>query len=273
MAPEPLDLPAGLAAALRDHGAQVTWHRTEGPRTYVRAAGDEELFAWFTRDPREEPMVDREETIRRVVGTEGALRAPPLLARGSSWRLERFIRSDPLEGEAAIGLAVRAAERLAGLTLPDALPGASELRRHALGRRARVALSPLPLRDYLRARGLAMDSDLPRVTSHGDFHPAHLLLHDGALWVIDWDLTAQRPAGFDLMQLWVHLGAADRELLFEQAVAALGEEHRRDLARVRYVVLTQMIGACFAERHAINREPEVGRRWLELLPRVRDEAV
>ena len=268
----PSDCPAGLAEALAERDAPVAWQRREGPRMYVRAetADGASLFGWYTHSRHEGAMVAREALIRDHVGTTGVLRAPPLLAHGENWRLEPFIRSAPLEGPEAIGIAVAAAARIAELELPDGPAATAEPRRVALVRRARVMASPLPTRELIAARRLLEGSPLPLRTSHGEFHPAHLLLADGALHVIDWDLAGRRPYGYDLMQLWVMLeDAEDRAMLFAAAAELVGRERTGDLARLRHGILTRMIAACYSERYAVNRDPALGRRLLSLLPETR----
>lgn len=271
-----LSAPGGMAALLAARSADLVWHQVEGPRTYARyTTADGELFAWWTRDPREAALVEREVLVRQVVGVEGPLRAPALIAHGDGWRLEPWISADPIRGSAAVKTAVAAAQRLATLDLPPSAPSVAEPRWRAQLRRARVVASPLRTSEYLRAHALYSRSPLERVTSHGDFHPAHLLyrVEDEAIWLIDWDLAAERPAGFDLMQLWIYLDPEDREACFEATVDLLGERNRQALVELRYAVLVRMIAAHFAERHAVVRNKPEGRRLLTLLPEVRPAAV
>lgn len=241
---------------------------------YLRAeSSGGELFAWYTHNAAEAGMVSREAAFRATVGTTGALRAPPLLAFGDNWRLEPFVRSAPLRGRAAIDAAVAASAELARLSLPAAAPPSVQPLRTRIERRARVVASPLPLRDVVRARRLAQRSRLPLQPSHGEFHPLHLFLAEGAIWVIDWDLTDLRPAGYDLMQLWVALEHdADRAYLYDAAVGLLGPGSERDLAGLRYATLVRMIGAAFSEHLKLLRDPARGRALLMLLPEVRRAA-
>lgn len=258
----PRGCPRGLADALRDREATVTalWH--EHQRAYLRAttaAG--EVFGRYGDDPRDRAVLEHEASARRAVAGAEPLLAPPVLARGPSWMLEVAIEPEPLEGAAAVGLAVEASLRLAELVLPSP-PEQGGRREHltAARRRLRTLGSILPLSDVIRARRLAGATELPEVTSHGDFHAGNLLLSDASVWVIDWELSGLRPAGFDLMQLSATLpDRADAETLFEVTVDRLGPGSRSGLLKLRYVHLVRTIAGKLAGAKSFNRDEEGAR--------------
>jgi streptomycin 6-kinase len=253
----------------------VTSIERDPPKVYVRSrTPDGELFAWYTTDGSQAEVCAREAAVREVVGDRGTLAVPPLLARGESWRVEPAVQSDPIAGD-AIDAVVAAAAAIAELELPAAPPGVGRERRVAKwGRRLRVASSSLGLGDALRARRLLAESDLPRVTAHGDFHPGHVLPSGGRVWVIDWELAGRRPAGYDLLTLWAHLdAAADRDRLFAGAVELVGQARRAELLRLRYAVAVLTIAAKVGEPAARNRDPAGATALLAQLPAIRAAAL
>lgn len=265
-------LPPGLAAELESRNATVIRIERDPPKGYVHAdSPDGPLFAWLSRLGSAGEAINHEAAVRDVVGQAGVLRAPPILARGESWRLEPGLRAEPVSGAAAIETVVRAAARLAELELPRASAGSGYgTRAAALRRRLRLAASPLPLADVVRARRLLRTSALPRATSHGDFHRGHIFLDGEAAWVIDWELAGPRPAGYDLMLLWADLESDDdRELLFDSTVRLLGEPARQGLLELRYALLVHLLASLFADVSPEGRDPERGRRLMQLLPEVR----
>ena len=270
-APEP---PPDLRAALEQREATVTRVELDPPKVYLHADGaDGPLFAWYSTNPTVGEAIAHEAAAREAVGTNGVLRAPPLLARGSSWRLERRLTGRPLGGSSSIETVVAAAQELAELDLPESTAGSDYHARGVVMRqRLRLATSPLPLHDFLRARRLLRRSRLPRVTSHGDFHLGHLFLEQDALWVIDWALAGLRPQGYDLMLLWADLESNDdREFLFEATLRMLGTRARRDLLELRYAMLVHLLASLFADISPAGRDPARGRRLLRLLEEVRPQ--
>ena len=266
------DLPAGLAAELDARNATVLRVEHDPPKAYVHAdSPDGPLFAWYSSLGTAGEAIAHEAAAREAVGTTGVLRAPPFLAHGDSWRLEARLSRPPLSGAAAIETVVQAAAELAELELPQAREDSGYGTRRAAGRRRlRLAASPLPLADLVRARRLVRSSSLPSATSHGDFHRDHLFLGDHCVWVIDWELAGRRPAGYDLMLLWADLESdEDRELLFDATLRLLGERARRGLLELRYVQLVRLLASLFADISPEGRDPERGRRLLRLLPAVR----
>ena len=140
----------------------------------------------------------------------------------------------------------------------------------ATWRRALVAVSPLPVRDLARARTIIQRTDLPRVASHGDFHIENILISEGAAWVVDWELSGPRPAGYDLMQLWATLPAPnDRERLWEGTVALVGTEHRQALFALRYALTVRTIANKLAAPQRFHRDREGAERLIALLPSLR----
>src|SRR4051794_34241279 len=114
------DLPAGLAAALAEHGATVERVEEEGARRYVSAG---ELFGRFTTAPGDEPSFAHEVAARAVVGTALPLRAPGIVASGPGWTLERAIARHPPAGDTAVRATIAAALAIPALELPDAPDG------------------------------------------------------------------------------------------------------------------------------------------------------
>lgn len=271
----PDDAPAGLRDSLASRGANVTRIELDPPKTYVwAAAAGDQLFAWYSRAPGDAAVLSYELAVRETVGTELPLRSQPVLDHGALWRLERAVDPEPVQGRSAVLAVAEALEALGELQLPESPPSVGRERVvDAMGRRWRVLRCPLSARDFVRAKLLLARSRLPRSTSHGDFHRKHVLLEGGRPWVLDWELSARRPAGFDLMTMWADLERdEDRELLFEEAVRIVGPKHERGLLELRYAVLVLAIATKFVEPAEHNRDVEGGRALLPLLPLARSEA-
>jgi hypothetical protein len=238
-------LPRGLAAALATRDALISDVRGKGQRVFVSAdSAQGRLFARYSDDPHDAQVFAHEAEVRRIVGTKGLLRAPMVLEEGEGWMLETAVASERIRGAHAVDTAAAAATRLAELRLPT---GPSTRATHRSGparlqRRLRVALSPLPGVDLAAAERILADPGLPLLASHGDFFPENLLLAGGALWVVDWECSAERPAGYDLMQLWSALErAGDRERLFDSALEVVGTAGRARLEQLRYAVVVETI--------------------------------
>ena len=140
-------------------------------------------------------------------------------------------------------------------------------------RRMKLLGSGLKIRDLVTAKRILAEPNLPEVTGHGDFHIGNVFYEQGALWVVDWEMAGKRSAGYDLMQFWASVERGeDRDLLFEATVEMIGEEHRRDLSRLRYALLVRTIANKLGATKEYNRDVEGGRRLLDLLPVVRTAA-
>ena len=242
---------------------------SEGARSYLLAASPEgRLFGRASRNPADAAMLEHEAAVRGIVGAEGALRAPPVLERGSDWLLETAIDPEPFGGTAHVELVAAAAERLQGLELP-ALPG-----RPGRGRaraRLRLLTSPLPVADLRRARRLLAETRLRSVTTHGDFHPGNVLIRGGAAWVVDWELAGHGPAGSDLLHFASTVdNPEDRERLLEAAVQLAGD--RSEALRLAYAVLVRATAAKLSAAQPFDRDPEGANRLLALLPAARQAA-
>lgn len=262
--------------AVAARAATVVEVDLDPPKTYLwLASPDGGLFAWYSTEPAHEQIVAYEAEARAAVGVEGPLRAPPLLAYGPLWRLERALHSEPVTGPETIARVVEAALELSRRTLPPPPAGVGRERRlAAYARRLRVVRSPLPSADLVRAKRVVDESALPVVTSHGEFTRRHLLVEDGVPWLVDWENAGQRPLGFDLMALWADLeDAGDRELLFEQSVEALGAQAADGLRKLGYALLVRLIGSCVAEPLPMNRDPQRAQVLLERLPAARRDAL
>jgi hypothetical protein len=271
----PPGLPQELRAELSARDAVVgRWWRL-GRRLYLHADGPQgPLFARASSDPRDAERLDHEVAVRAIVGTEGPLRAPPVLTRGRSWMLEVGIRRRPWAGAEDVDAVLAAGERISTLDLPPVPRGGARSALWAsLARRIRLTRSPLPLADVVRARRMGAGRSLPRVTSHGDFHAKNVLIDERATWVVDWELTGHRPAGTDPLRFWTTVERhEDRERLWEGTVALVGARHRRALAELRYVLLVRTIANKLTDVHPERREPEAAAALLALLPEVRAEA-
>jgi phosphotransferase family enzyme len=268
----PLDAPRGLRDEVERRDATVQRVVQEARRSYVWlecAAGA--LFARYSADPVDVPVFEHEAETRSLIGTRGPLRAPAVLARGEGWLLEDRIEPRPVAGTAALGLVLEAAAAIARLSLPPAPELPEETWPARLMRRLRLLRLPSLLPHLVRARRLARETELPEVTSHGDFHPANLLLTDSSVYVVDWEMTGLRPAGSDLLQLWASLRSPeDRAQVFAGALDLVGTEHRSALERLRYVLLVQTIGVKMSTALPASRDPAGARRLLSLLPEARE---
>jgi aminoglycoside phosphotransferase (APT) family kinase protein len=128
-------------------------------------------------------------------------------------------------------------------------------------------------RDLLAARRATRQAGTVPVVSHGDYHAGNLMWDGTSLWVIDWELLAPRPAGWDLMTLWPTLeDGGDRQRLFDAAVRVLGEESRPALARLRYAAAVRVASDKLAPRNPVNSDPEGGRALVAELAWLRAEA-
>ena len=260
-------------ASLSALGAVVSklWH--EGRRAYLKAeSADGPLFARYSTDRVDLPVLAHEAEVRRIVGDDGALRTPPVIDAGEDWLIEVQKDEQPVAGAEAVDSVLAAAADLARRELPslphDGVGAASAL--VTARRRMNMALSALPLRDVARARAIVADSPLPKVTSHGDLHTGNVLMADEQAWVVDWELSGIRPVGFDLMQFWATLPEErDRRRLWDGAVELVGRKHERELAELRYALAVRTIANKLCSPERIHRDFDGGRRILELLPALR----
>lgn len=241
----------------------------EGARSYLFATSPEgRLFGRASRDPSDAVTLEHEAAVREIVGSDGPLRAPPVLERGTDWLLESAIEPDPFGGGAHVDLVAAAAERLQGLELPELPPRPG---RGSTRARLRLLASPLPVADLRRARRIMAETRLPLVTTHGDFHPGNVLIGGGAAWVVDWELSGHGPAGSDLLLFGSTVDSAeDRERLLEAAVELAGD--RSETLRLAYAVLVRATAAKLSAAQPFDRDPEGAKRLLTLLPASRRAA-
>jgi hypothetical protein len=263
-------LPRGLASALAARDALISEVSGRGKRIFVVAESSHgKLFARYSDDPEDAPVFAHEAEVRRIVGTKGLLRAPTVLDEGENWLLETAVATERIRGSHAVDTATAAATRLIELRLPRG-PRAGRAALSAPGRlqrRLRVSFSALAASEVSAAERVLADPGLPLLPSHGDFFPENLLLSAGTLWVVDWEHSADRPAGYDLMQLWTALErAGDQERLFDSALEMVGTQHRTRLAHLRYAVAVETIW------RLLNSGPDArprAERLLALLPQLR----
>jgi len=267
-------LPRGLAAALASRRAEIVERWDEGPRTYLHADSPTgRLFGRASSDPNDEATLEHEAAVRAIVGEAGPLRAPAVVTKGPDWLLEVGMTTADLRGPEAIGTVIAAAARLQSLSLPEIEDAGPPSSGGAVRRRLSLVGSGLKVRDLVAAKRILAAPSLPEVTSHGDFHIGNVFFHDGALWVVDWELAGRRATGYDLMQFWGSVDRAeDREILFEGAVALVGRQHRRALARLRYALLVRTIANKLGATKDYNRDEVGGRALLSLIPDVREAA-
>lgn len=249
----------------------VTDHRT---RFHVRLNSPTgRLFAWYALGDAEVGVLQHELRVRSLV--RGRSIAVPLpIATGRTWRIESFLPYPPPSG-LGLEVAVAASGEIAALDLPPApRTRAARARWAKVRRRTHLIFSELPLRDLRLARRYVYSSTLPRRTSHGDFHLAHLFLDGDRLWAIDWERTAKRPVGYDLMQLWVSLpGDEDRWLLRDAVDRRFDGHGRSELAKLRHALLVMRIASRLAEDPRFgSRDVADARRLLRMLPQARREA-
>jgi hypothetical protein len=271
----PEGLPAGLLAALDERGASVERWWREGPRTYVEATGDDgPLFARASSRSADVAVLEHEAEARRALAGQHAFRVPAVLATGRDWMLEQRVVSEPIRGTRVVGAAARAAVALAEAPVPSMTgTGPSRTGAQRIDRVLRIVRGPLPVRDLLNARRVLASSSLPRAVAHGDFHEGNVLFAGGDVWLVDWELSGPKPAGYDLMQLWTTLSdSADREQVFAIAEDWLGRRHRQALAALRYVLLVHTIAAKVAPNRLFDLDETGAGILLELLPRIRAEA-
>jgi hypothetical protein len=268
-----VDIPASLAEALARRGAEVERRWDEALRSYLFAAAPGgPLFARMSADPDDVAVLEHEAAAREVVGTEGPLRAPPVLERGPNWLLVEAVEPVRCEGAERSVAVAAAAAAAALLELPPAPPRGGR-RNSRLRTGARRLRSPLSFRDLRTARRTLADPGLPAVTSHGDFHRGNVLIKDGVAWVVDWELSGMRPAGYDLMQFWATLERPDdRERLFEAAAAIVGAPRRPALLALRHALVVRAIAGKVAGPMSFDRDEAGARELLAQLPALRAEA-
>jgi hypothetical protein len=274
LAPEALlsAMPPGLRGALSAMGADVQSGWREGERHYVRAIGSRgPVLVRFGPGAAYADVLAHEVHVRGLVGADGPLRSPPVLAHARGWLVEARVDPWPLEGPDATQAAIAAAAAIPGLELPPSPRAAAS--RSPLRARVRRLRASVPALDLLRARRVLASSPLPRETSHGDFHPGNVLFTGTEAWVVDWELSGLRPRGWDLLHLWVGLAReADRALVLERALAGESPSHRKALLRLRYAALVRVLLAKLAPDRPFDRDDAGARRLLALLPAVRREA-
>jgi hypothetical protein len=273
MAALPDTCPSGLSAALGDRGAVVTRTWNAGGRTYGLAdAAGGAVFLRFSTLAWDPAVIEHDLAVRALVGSEGVLRTPRVLAAGRDWVLEAAVPDEPLTGPAVIAAVVDAAAAVAVSELPELAGGASGMTALDVVRHRLASLRALG-RDVVMARWLFGRTRLPLVTSHGDFHRGNLRIDGGRPWVLDWELVGRRPAAFDLMQLWTTLDdPADRETLLEATVELVGPRWRREVLRLRYVLLVRTLITKLAPTHGFAPDLEAGRALQALLPEARAAA-
>jgi hypothetical protein len=242
-----------------------TGRRQHPLRTYLALDSDEgPLNGHYSLKPDDESLFDYEIEARAIVGAEGPLRAPPVLAHGPGWMLARTVVPEPVDAEESVRRAVAGAARIAELDLPAAPwpkhPGGL---RALARRRAGLVRAPIALRDVTAARRIVSSCPIPPVTSHGSYQFRHIFPADGAVYVIDWELAAKRPAGYDLLTYEAVLDPDDprREAVWRATLELVGRGWERELARLRYALLVRIVAGKFVD----DGEPE---RAMVLLPLV-----
>jgi hypothetical protein len=256
--------PAGLREALAESGGKVEEAWREGPRGYLGAGA---VFARYSLDERDVPVLEHEARVRTLVGEAGALRAPAVLAQGPGWLLERRVEPEGVPVE----VVVAAAGELARLELPGAPVTSQRQTLASLRRRVGLLGRPRLAAELVRARRVLAEVRLPHVTTHGDFHPGNVLRANGAAWVIDWELAGRGPAGSDLMRYWATLDdPTERDRVYAGARELAGDE--RELARLHYAMAVFTAADKLAHPQALNRDAEGAAALVALLPELRAAA-
>lgn len=274
--------PADLLAALEDLDATLADVTADPPRcSAIVESREGPLFAWWSVDPGDAPILAHEVAIRERIGERPPLRVPPVLRHGDLWRLERARESRPLEERDVAGL-VDAISILATLELPEA-PAAGRssaavagddhrpqprfARARRLTRYARAGLRP---RDLLAARRLLAKPRGPMVTAHGDLRTGHVFPVADGVEIVDWETVGRRPEGWDLLFFWAGMepGRA-RDRLHELTLESLGPEARALAPMLRYAAVVLMIAGMVGEPNPRFRDEVGGRRLAAELPACR----
>jgi len=266
-------LPRGLAAALAHQGAMIREIWGDGGHIFLRAGSRQgELFGRYSQDPRDELRFAHELAVRRVIGASGFLRSPAVLDGGTGWLLEVAVKPEPCRGAYAVDTVVAAASALTEVRLPEAPAGLHKPDGWWRASRLLWRSRSVHLRhaDVLLSRRLLASSTLPLVTSHGDFRPENVLLEGGAAWVVDWESSGKRPAGYDLMQFWCDLErVVDRDRVFESALELVGLARRLELERLRFAVAVASAACQVLDPPAGVRDPKAEERYRELIEEAR----
>lgn len=235
----PVGLPSGLTAALLERQAVATEWWREGKRLYLLAEGDgQRLFGRASDDSADQAVLAHEVQIRALLGQAGPLAVPAVLDFGQNWMLERAVSGTRWSGTEAKTLA-QASEQIARLAIPSAPSVFNDRYRRAavVARRVRQVVRPALALDAVRARRILGSSELPSVTSHGDFHPGNVLFEGGRVWVFDWELSGVRPYGYDLMQFRANLvDPSERASVFQVALDLVGKKRESALLRLAYAL-------------------------------------
>jgi hypothetical protein len=190
---------------------------------------------------------------------------------GPTWVVEERIPVAPGVAAAPHDLAVlaRATVEVSGLALPERTAPGGESTMPRLRRRLATVTQGLA-RDMLAAKRIMADPALPEGTVHGDFHPGNVFVGDGAVWVIDWELSGRGPLGRDALHYWCSIeDGAGRAALWEALVAEVGAPHEPALRRLRYAVAVQTLAGASANAADFDRDPVLAQRLSRLLPQIR----
>ncbi|MCB9130523.1 MAG: phosphotransferase [Anaerolineales bacterium] len=168
----------------------------------------------------------------RLQARAAGVRTPALLAQSGrgAWYCEQYISGTPINRlanrAAARAAATQAASNLQRLLqataverdIGDYVDGLQPL----IGKLA--AASPLlttvqreaieAMTSALVARARQRSGQITLALTHGDFQPANILVNEDGIWLIDWEFSGQRQAGYDALTLALNArfphGLADR---------------------------------------------------------------
>lgn len=192
----------------------------------------------------------------------GAAAAPRCLAAGPGWLLLEQLDGYPLwqsatlrDWEAAARWAARLHEAFATAPLDEPhLIHRDAAHNRTWFARACDQCPGLLMLNEAAERAIVRLERLPRTLLHGELYPSNVLVTDGRIAAVDWEMAAVGPGVIDLAALVTGWEEESARTLIE----AYGGADRRDLAAARLVLATQWLGWSVTW----DPPPEHRRDWL-----------
>ena len=167
------------------------------------------------------PRFMQQEVAARQQAEDLGLPVPPLeaVAEDGAWFSERYVSGTPINRLANMAVAQQAAadaahalHRLLKHTMRKELLS-EYLERLAVQARAHIAANHLLSEGQRQSLLQTVDCLLVQVNAlqsavggriltavtHGDFQPANILVNQDGIWLIDWEYSARRQAGYDAL--------------------------------------------------------------------------